>query len=65
MNEGRTKSWAGLTARQVVIQSTMIHPDWSADDHRNYLVMEEGLDKMYVDDQPIEIWIQHAKAAMP
>ena len=53
----RTKSGAGLTPWQVVLQSAAIHPEWSVEEHRNYLCMEEGISEEYAEGLPIESWL--------
>jgi hypothetical protein len=55
--DGQTRSWRGLTAWQVVFQSTVIHEDWDATTHAHYLVGEEGFDAGYVEVLPIEAWL--------
>ena len=37
------RGWSGLTAREIVHQSLLCHPDWDIDTHIAYLMHEEGI----------------------
>ena len=37
------QGYSGLSARLVIVQSALCHPDWSAETHVGYLESEEGI----------------------
>ena len=46
------KGWSGLSAREIVTQSTLIHPDWDAKMHAWFLAEEEGVNLEHLPAKP-------------
>jgi hypothetical protein len=54
MTTTQPKGWSGLDARQIVHQSTMIHPDWDPKMHAWFLAEEEGINLEHLRPNPGE-----------
>lgn len=54
----RDTSWSGLSLTNLVLQSHLCHPEWDADTHRVYCVVEEAFDPVVVHAAPIEAWLE-------
>ena len=63
MTDQTPRGYSGMDAPTVIAQSAICHPEWTAEQHRTYLVSEEGFEESFVVDLDVE-WLLQENAAI-